>query len=229
MNNEKRRITRGDHVDPPRTFGRFLSCGAFAFALLASTPATAAGYAGLRGGASDGNHDIGDSGGFAELFGGYRLDERWSIEAGYLEREGSPFAAVFFLNPAQPPTPIDVDSDARVRALTLTARAQWPVSRRGILYVRAGGTFNRVDQELEFQDPIFSQPRRTNVDGQGAGWLVAVGFDLLLSKRWRLGLDLQHLGGDYEVGCTSQSGAYDCAFNRQGSLQLAGLSLAAEF
>jgi opacity protein-like surface antigen len=192
--------------------------------IAAGADASAGGYVGLRGGGSDANEGLGESGGFGELFGGYRIDDRWAIEAGYIARDASVPA------PADP-----LDDESRFRALALTARTDFALSDRTTLHLRGGLAATHVEYDLRLRSVasdsagnVTTEDVTIRSDEHDVGWLVAAGVDYRLGERWSLVAELQHLVGEYSIGCRA---TFPALCDSQGSdhITLAGLSLTARF
>lgn len=201
-----------------------LHATALLIGMAAGADASADGYVGLRGGGSDADEGLGESGGFAELFGGFRFDDRWAIEAGYIARDGSVPA------PADP-----LDDESRFRAFTLTARRDFALSDRLSLALRGGLAASDVDYDLRLREVVTdgsgnvtTRDVTTRSSENDVGWIVAAGIDYRLSERWSLGAELQHLIGEYAVGCRSTFPPL-CDSDGSDHMTLAGLSLTARF
>ncbi len=207
---------------------------ALAIAMIAAyaEPSFAGGYVGVRAGSGDGNESIGESGGAAQLFAGYRFDDTWSIEGSFVERDaGLEFPEGYVGADGRFHPYLLARARADYRAITLAARADVPLTARLRLHGRAGLVASDIDQTLRIRDDVngavFDSTSTTG--GSDVGWLAGFGVDWKLDERWAIGLDLEHLAGDYRASCDFDTGTLDCGFRDGGSLQILSLSLTAEF
>jgi opacity protein-like surface antigen len=189
--------------------------------LVSAASAQSGAYVGLRGGASDGPFELGHGAPLAEVFGGYRFNERWALELGLLERhDDSSYRSSNYME----------DGDAHWRGLTASVRADFPMGRFGWLYGRAGVGSYEVERDVraEATGGDLIQRARVITSESGLGGVVALGAEFRVGTRWRLGVELQQHEGDFRIGCDID-GIVTCDFNERASLRAVMASVRVDF
>ena len=195
--------------------------------------ADAGGYVGTRVGASFDNVDTRGTGAMGEVFGGFRFNENWALELGIFGMSESVDL------PEASSTLYGLTGDRlEMRGTSISARYTLPISERVRFYGRVGLASFDVEQRLELEyiqfqgnPPVAIEATRSIIThGNSLGSVVALGVDTALSRRWRVGAELQHYRGDLREGPVMVNGQLlDVAFNQPGSLQVAMVTLAADF
>lgn len=188
-------------------------------------------YVGVRAGLSDagrdGNLGTQAKGGAGELFGGLRLDEHWAIELGFFGTDLDMGELPYFPDTTR-------DNDLKLRTTTLSARYVLPLGEQARVHLRGGIASFDLDYLARFRfptepgSPLDPADGGVNIYDNNIGSVLAVGVDTAIGQRWRAGIELQHYRGDFKVG-DDHGFSVDQGFNRKGSLQVAMLSLSAEF
>lgn len=216
-----------------------LSTGLAAIVLtmsMGTAVAADSGYIGTRVGISDGGVDsrLGSSsdGTAGELFGGFRLNERWAIELGFFGIDADLGRHPGWSEPIQ-----TLRNRSKFRGTALSARYEVPMGSRTRLHLRAGLTDLNLDYKSRYRYSIDDGASAPIVRESGfemssnsLGSVLALGVDTALNDIWSVGAELQSYRGDMRLKeDRDDMGGWRVALDRTGSVQTAVLSLTASF
>lgn len=223
MNNEWRdSISRRENIR-----SMFRICAAM-LSLLGTVGVAAepGGYLGARIGVSDDAPGIEGSGRAGELFGGYRINDHWAVELGFLRLTDD-------YPPVEAAGVVADGNGIRLGGAALSARYDWAMGERFQAHARVGAANLDIRTQssligLSLEDPtpvIYRWKHHGNVMAS----VLALGVEARLSNHWQLGVELQHYRGDLRLGLDEDSPYLVYEFNRPGSAQIAMLTATANF
>lgn len=121
----------------------------------------------------------------------YSLNENFSVGAGYLTGDSSSFIAIFDFN----------DSELEYSAFMLSAKAQYPISKRNSLYLQLNA--------LQYDYDILDKDKTVfNDDGSDFGYSFGWKYQWDMGLGLKVGYDVINLGSDIKLNGISIETSY---------------------